>query len=271
MRFFIITLLFLLLFAGISFAANAGDTSSPDLPYGSGICNWSTPDRGALKASFDGEWVFDRDLDAKLNATSADIEGQKYLFRIGYTFFNRVEPYAKLGVSHLRMSWNEAGSDIKLTARDGFAVGGGGKVLVFEIPDYKIRLSADGHYLYTEPGIKKINVDDVTRSVSAQEFKVAEWQIAGIISMEFPLSYDRYNPASVYSLIPYVGVAYFDSDIKAKFTYNSNEYSVGDAENKDKILLIGGLDFTSPQNMVFNVEGRFIGETAASSGLTVKF
>jgi len=267
----VLILIIILLYAQIAFAATAGNVSDPKIPYGPGIFNTKDSGYGPITLSFDGEWIFDRDLDDSGAATSADLEGQQYLFKVGYTFAEVVQPYITLGVSTLRTFWNQGGQELRVKAEEGLVIGGGGKVHVFEIPDNKLKLSLDGHYLYTDAGIQKSEISGISRSVSAEEFTIAQWQITGIISMEFPLNYDRYNSAAVYSLIPYVGLAYFDSAVDTKFTFGGTDYSIGDTDNKDKFLLIGGLDFTSPENIVFNVEGRFIGEMAASSGLTVKF
>jgi hypothetical protein len=89
--------------------------------------------------------------------------------------------------------------------------------------------------------------------------------------MEFVLNSDKSNPANLYSLIPYFGFAYFDSDTKVKFTYQRVDYKLDKAENEDKFLLITGLNFIAPQNASLNIEGRWVGETAASGGFTLKF
>jgi len=254
-----------------AYAAAAGNTSDTKIPYGPGIFNMQNSGAGSFKMSFDGDWIFDRDLEPGEGKTSGDLEGQKYLFRMAYTFAERVEPYLQVGVSNLKTCWNEQNQPIEAKGEEGFIIGGGGKVLIFEVPEHHLRFSCDGHYLFTDSEIKKAEIGTAVSPVTADEFEVKEWQITGILSMEFPLGYDRYNSAAVYSLIPYVGVAYFDSDVKSQFTYNGREYNIGNANNEDNFLFIAGCDFTSPENIVFNIEGRFVGETAASSGLTVKF
>ena len=262
----------LLFIAGSCFAQVAGNTSDPKIPYGNGIANLKDSGMGPIKVAFDADWVFDRKLEDSSGVSSAELEGQKYLFRIGYTIADRVEPYVKIGTSHLKSSWTQSGSAIKTRAEDGIGLGFGGKVLAFEIPEHKLRFSLDGQYFYTDPGIKSARIgDNSDRSVSAAEFKVSEWQISGILSMEFIIGGDRDNPATPYSIIPYVGGAYSDSKTKVQFQTSGTDYNIGDAESKNKFLLITGCDITSPENISINVEGRWIGETAASGGCTVKF
>jgi len=257
-----------------SFALPAGNTSDPTIPYGKGVAKMEASGLGPVKTSFDFDITFEKELKDEGSATESEIEGKNYLFRLGYTFADRFEPYVRIGVSHLETSWRERGQDVVCDSENGLAFGFGLKALVYEIPEHRIRFSFDGQYLYTDPDIENVTVDVPSRTVSTTEFEVKEWQIAGIVSMEFPLGsegrYGKTNPAAVYSLIPYVGLAYFDSEVKTKFTYVYN-YSINGTSNKDNFLLLTGCDIVSPEDVTLNVEGRFIGETAASGGCTVKF
>lgn len=268
-RFFIAAVIWL--FASSCFAATAGNTSDPKVPYGPGIANMQASGMGPFKVSFDTEWVFDKDLKDKDAVTDSESEGEWHLFRIGYTFADRVEPYVKLGMSRIKTSWTERSRRIKVKGEKGFAAGIGGKVLVYEMPEHKIRLSLDGHYLYTNPDIDKATVDLPNRAVNATEFDVKEWQITGIISMEFPLSYNRRDPAAIYSLIPYLGFAYADSDTNSKFEYSGLTYDLNGAGNDSKFLFITGCDIVAPENASLNIEGKWVGETSGSAGCTLKF
>ncbi len=267
----VIVIASILLYTGSCFAQVAGNTSDPKIPYGPGIANLKESGIGPIKVGFDADWVFNKDLDGEGGVSSAESEGQKYLLRIGYTIADRVEPYIKLGTSHLKASWTQNGLQAKTTAEDGFAFGVGGKALLYDIPEHRIRFSVDAQYLYTDPGIKKAHVDGANRTISASEFKVSEWHLAGIVSMEFLINNKSDNPATPYSVIPYLGAAYADSKTDARFTSSDVNYDLGDANNKDKFVLLTGCDITAPENISINVEGRWIGETAASGGCTLKF
>jgi len=258
--------------ASSAFAGVAGNTSDPKTPYGPGISNLEASGLGPIKLGFDADWILDRDLKGGSDTTSADMEGQKYLFRLGYTFANRIEPYVKLGFSHLKAGWDQGGQDIKVKGESSIAYGFGGKVLVFDVPEHKIRFTIDSNYVHSDSDIEEAYVNDPLPNVSSTEFSVSEWQIAGIVSMEFLMSYDRYDTSAVYSIIPYLGLAYSDVEVDASFlTSNTTRYDIGSAEAEDKMLLITGCDINSPENVSLNIEGRWIGETAASGGLTLKF
>ena len=260
-----------LFYAGSCFAQVAGNTSDPKIPYGPGIANLQASGIGPIKASFDVDWVFDKDLDGEGSVTSAESEGQRYLLRLGYTIADRFEPYIKLGTSHLKASWNQAGTQAKARGEDGFAFGVGARGLLYDIPEHRIRFSMDAQYLYTDPGVKNAYVEGAKRSVSASEFKVSEWQIAGIVSMEFVMNGDTSNPATPYSVIPYLGIAYADSKTDSKFTFAGTIYDIGSASSDDKFVFLTGCDITAPENISINIEGRWVGETAASGGCTLKF
>jgi len=258
--------------AGSAFAGVAGNTSDPKTPYGPGISNLEASGFGPLKFGFDVDWILNRDLEGGSGVTSADISGQKYMFRLGYTFANRIEPYMKLGFSHLTAAWDQVGQDIKTKGENAFAYGFGGKVLVFDVPEHRIRFSIDGNYFYSDADVEEAFVGSPLSNVSSTEFQISEWQIAGILSMEFLMSYDRYDTAAVYSIIPYLGLAYSDVEVDSSFQSRSGAlYDIGKAEAEDKFLFITGCDINAPEDITLSVEGRWIGETAASGGLTLKF
>ncbi len=257
------------------YAAPAGNPSDTKMPQGDGIAKLKDT-VGSVKVSFDADSIIDRDLKGASDVTSAEMEGEWYLLRLGYPMFeDRFEPYVKLGLSHLEASWKENSRFVVVKGDNEMAWGVGGRLLAYELPEYRIKFVIDGQYRSTEPDIDDVTVNDPSRTVSASEFKISEWQIGGIVSMEFPLGAGkrrgRYYKSDIYSLVPYVGLAYSDCDIKGKFTYEDTAYDIGNAESDDKIVLITGCDFVTPENTSLNIEGHLIGETSVSGGATVKF
>jgi len=275
---FIIIAVIIFFSAGSCFAASVGNTSDPKTPYGPGVANMQKTGLGPFKVSIDINGVFKKELSSPdSDVGDPEFEGQWYLGRIGYTFADRVEPYLKFGAANLKTKWTErierdhSEEDIKVASEIGFAIGGGAKMLIFDMPEYRIRMTADAQCLYTDPGVDKVKVNVPNRSVSATEFKVLEWQASGVISIELPFNYDRKDPTAVYSVIPYLGAGYADSEIQAEFNFDNRSYSLGKAKNRLPLFVITGMDIVAPKNVVFNVEGRWVGETSASGGCTVKF
>jgi len=253
------------------FAAPVGNTSDPKVPYGPGISNMQASGFGALKLGIDVDCIFERKLDGDEAVTEADLEGQMYLLRLGYTIADRIEPYLKLGVSHLKTGWTQNSTDIRARGENALAVGFGAKALLFEIPEHKVRFTLDGQYLYTDSDIEEAGVGVLGRTVSSTEFKITQWQFTAVVSKEFVLNSNGSNSADLYSLIPYIGIGFIDSENEVEFTYSGTEYSMDATGNENKFLLITGCDLTSPENIALSLEGRWVGETAVSTGCTLKF
>ncbi|MFH1644788.1 MAG: hypothetical protein ABIB11_00040 [Candidatus Omnitrophota bacterium] len=268
----------IVVFGSSSFAATAGNTADPTTPYGSGMTSKGKSALGAFKFGFDADCIGERELDGGGGVANAEMDGQWYMLRLGYNFADRVEPYLKLGMAHLKTSWWEGTTHLKAKSENAIAMGFGAKVLVAQLPEYyNMKFSLDGQYNYTDPGIDMATVNDPDKSVSAAEFEVSDWQVAGLVSMEFPLNFNerlgRYKRrnAEHYYIIPYAGIAYFNTSTDVKFVNQGTNYSIGKAEADSKFLVITGCNVASKENACLNVEGRFVGETAGSGGLTLKF
>jgi opacity protein-like surface antigen len=267
----VIIVLCILMIAGTGLAQPAGNTSDTKIPYGNGIANLKDSGMGPLKLSLDFNNIFEKDLKGDNLVSRPEITGQEYLLRIGYNIADRFEPYARFGVVHLKTKWEQAGDSLNARSDKGFGAGFGMKALVFDLPEHRLRLSLDGQYFYANPGIQHARVNGVSSNISATEFKISQWQIAGILSMEFIIGGDKDNPATPYSILPYIGIGYADSSTKVKFKSGGASYDIGNAKNDNNFLFITGCDITSPENISINVEGRFVGETAGGGGCTVKF
>lgn len=255
------------------YAAPAGNPSDTKIPYGDGIIKLKDT-IGSVKVSVDAESIIERELEGASDVTDAELEGEWYLLRFGYPMYeDRFEPYLKIGISHLETSWRENGKFVVIKGDNEIAWGLGAKFLAYELPQYNnLKFTIDGQYLSTEPDMDDVTVNDPSRTVSAADFKIKEWQISGIVSMEFPLGKKhRYRKTDIYSLVPYVGLAYSDSEVTGKFTESGTKYDIGGAENDDKAVLIVGCDLLMPQNASLGAEARLGGGIAVSGGATIKF
>ncbi len=207
----VIAIFILLFICSNVYAAPAGNTSDSKIPYGDGILKLKNT-IGAVKVSIDAESIIERELENSGQVTDAELEGEWYLLRVGYPLFEDVlEPYVKIGVSHLETSWKQNGAFTLIKGDNSLAWGVGAKFLAYELPKDRVKFTIDGQYRFTEPDIDDVSVDVPTRTVSASEYSIGEWQIAGIVSMEIPLGQKgRYGKSDIYSLVPYVGIGYSD-------------------------------------------------------------
>jgi len=224
-----------------------------------------------IKASFDVEFLFDKDLHVNPDLRAAGIKGQWYMAKLGMTILNRVEPYVKVGTSNLEVKWRQGqgAQDIEVDA-DGFAWGGGLKANILEL--WGVRLTIDGQYRATEPDVSAITVDNASINDAGPVFKVNEWQAGLFLSKKFeiPLKFQ-----SIF-LVPYTGVVYSDSNVDVSFKDPNNtgaDYSLFDANNKTLYGIVLGCDIVPSLSnaFIYSIELRLADEIALSLGSTMKF
>lgn len=276
-------ILFLLIFGAIfntgvlAFAATVGNPLDLDIPGHSAILRQEAMDEALdeyeqivkIKAALDLEFVFDKDLDC----TGAEMKGQWFMFKVGTTIFNRVEPYIKLGTSNLQVKWKQSTQEIEVEADSGFALGGGVKGVIWDFEDFwDIRLTGDLQYRTTEPDVSEISLDGSTINDSGADFKIDEWQVALVLSKKFELPLKWQN---VY-IVPYTGVTISDSNVDVKFTDPNNptaDYTLSDANNESIYGFVLGCDIMPSlrDSFIYSMELRFVNEFALTLGGAMKF
>lgn len=263
-----------------SYAATIGNSLDLDVPERSAILRQEVIE-GTLdeceqavkiKASFDAEFVFNKDLHTPNELNGAELKGQWFMGKLGLTFFNRVEPYVKIGTSDLEVKWKHGSDNIEIDTDPGFALGGGVKANIWESENSGIRLTGDAQYRTTEPDVNKITVAGATVIDKGPTFKVDEWQASLLASKKFevPLKLQ-----SIY-VVPYTGVTYADSNVDVVFkdpNASGTDYSLFDANNKKLYGFVLGCDIvpTLGSAFIYSIELRLVDETALSLGGTVKF
>ncbi|MCM8782523.1 MAG: hypothetical protein NC828_05690, partial [Candidatus Omnitrophica bacterium] len=73
-------------------------------------------------------------------------------------------------------------------------------------------------------------------------------------------------------LIPYAGIKY--SDINARLRLVTSEggtFNPGEVESDHNVGIFAGCDILGTSSVLLNIEGRFIDETALTTGLAVLF
>jgi opacity protein-like surface antigen len=197
-----------------------------------------------------------------------------YMGSISCVLFNRVEPYVKLGMAHMKVKWNEGGADVKMDSQNGFAWSLGSKVLVWNFEKPHLKLVADGFYrvadLDAEGGTCSGSSVPINKANS--RFFIREWQIALIAATDIDISTS--STASdflgVSKLVPYVGMKYSDVSGRLRMTWDSGNYNnPGQIRSRHKFGVVAGCDFIGPNSISFNLEGRFFDETAVTAGLQV--
>jgi len=262
------------------FAATVGNSLDLDVPERSAILRQEVIE-GTLdeceqavkiKASFDMEFVFNKDLHVNNDLKGAELKGQWYTGKLGLTLFNRVEPYVKIGTSNLDVKWKQGAQEIEVDADYGFAWGGGLKVNIWEFENLGIRLTGDAQYRTTEPDVTEITVNSSIVKDSGAKFRVDEWQAGLFMSKKFEIPLKL---QSIY-VVPYTGVTYADSNVDVSFN-NSDmpgaDFSLFDANNKKLYGFVLGCDIVPAMgsSFIYSLELRLVDEVALSLGGTVKF
>lgn len=262
-----------------SFAATVGNPLDLDLPPRSAILRQEIVE-GTLdeceqavkiKASFDAEFVFNKDLHVNPDLSEAELKGQWLMAKFGMTILNRVEPYVKIGTSSLGVKWKQGGGQIEVDAEDGFAFGGGVKADIWDFGESGIRLTADAQYRTTEPDTNKITLGSSSVK-DAGKFKVDEWQAGLFLSKKFEIPLKVQN---IY-VVPYTGCVYSDSNVDVSFKDPANpgaDYTLFDANNKKSYGFILGCDIlpSLSSSFIYSIELRLVDEVALSLGGAMKF
>ncbi len=264
------------------FAATVGNPLDLDIPSQSAILRQQAIDETMdeyeetvkIKAALDLEFVFDKELNTNPDWTGAEMEGQWFMFKLGTTIFNRVEPYIKLGTSDLQVKWKRGSVvEIEVEADSGFAWGAGVKGVIWDFEDFwDIRLTGDIQYRTTEPDASEISLGGNSIVDTGADFKVDEWQAALVLSKKFELPLKWQN---IY-IVPYTGLTISDSNVDVKFTDPDNpaaDYTLFDANNESIYGFILGCDIMPSlrDSFIYSIELRLINELALTLGGAMKF
>ena len=184
--------------------------------------------------------------------------------------------YAKVGACSYDVDFDDEGTPVRVDLEVGpyFGIGANAlfplKQLDDLLPTCAINWGADiqANFFFND-------VDDVTRASTTTTSEGFFYGVDGETSAYLTCKYDIEKIET--SLIPYLGVYHSWIVIGAteeleyqvgKTVYKSNMASAFDILSFGMLL---GLDVNVAKYVTFNVEGRFIGETAITTGATVKF
>jgi len=262
------------------FAATVGNSLDLDLPERSALLRQEMID-GTLdeyeqavkvKASFDMEFLFDKDLHVTNELKGAEMSGNWKMVKLGVTIFNRVEPYIKIGTSDLDVKWKQGSQEIEVEADTGFAWGGGLKANIWEFENLGVRLTGDIQYRTTEPDVTGDTVNNVSAEDNGAKFQVDEWQASLLASKKFEIPLKM---QSIY-VVPYTGVTYADSNVDVSFNnvhHPTTDYSLFDANNKKLCGFVLGCDIVPSLRsaFIYSIELRLVNEIALSLGGAMKF
>jgi len=271
--FFLILLLSLPI---IGFTAPVGNPATTDVPKGPGVFSMKQDKNLSIKTAVDFDFLFDKKIHADAATNTKFTSAQWYMVRLSYGMFNeRVEPYIKLGMAHIKSQWTEGATDIKLESDNGFAWGLGTKALIYNLEKPKVKFIGDLFYRMADLDVEKGYVagTQVTPTKSKSKFAIREWQFALLAATEIDVSGSgRTEALGVSKIVPYAGIKYSDLSGRLRLTQSdATFFNPGKLEAEHNIGIFAGCDILGTDSVLLNVEGRLIDETALSAGMAVLF
>ena len=272
-------LIFAFAFSSAAYASEIGNPGAVNTLHGKGVFSLKEDRNVPIEASVDVDFILNRDLTAGDVTKTALRTSEWYFLKIGYTMFNRIEPYVRLGGAHLKARWTDTdtGTQVAMDTSSGFAWGLGIKTLVYEFKSPNIKLICDGSYRTTklDPYKGYIDSHETTITKTASRFVIREWQAALLASTETPLPdmFNYFEDLKKYKLSPYAGIKY--SEISGRLRMFETDtgaiYHPDNIKADKNIGIVVGCDLVGDDYVSLNIEGRFIDETAVSTGLAVLF
>ncbi|MGE0267104.1 MAG: hypothetical protein AB7S78_01430 [Candidatus Omnitrophota bacterium] len=196
--------------------------------------------RHFFTTGYEGSFVFDRDLD-KNNAEVDEL--QDSYIRLSYVPDTHImEVYGLLGTMRFKYNQDNPTYDTDY----GFAYGFGTRTQLWQ-NENGTAVGLDAKYRRSKPDL------DEPAVFTREEVKYQDWQVALGVSQKLKEH-----------LTPYAGVRYNDVSI-------TDVPGIPDQNSDDVIGLFTGLDIEATDNLVFNLEGGFINESAINGGVTWRF
>lgn len=196
-------------------------------------------------------------------------DDKSYMATVAYGVTHWLNLYAKLGMTDggkLELTTFEGGvwgdSEIKLKGVFAWALGVKGRV--FETRDGLGLLLAAQYLRYDDR--KTGDTESVRFGRAVNDYSVSYWQADLAASL-----YKKLGPVT-----PYIGLGYEYAELNmsgtdqpgSKFTY---EVDLDDVNNNDNLNAFVGLDWSITKNLLLNLQGDFIAQTAVTLGVSWAF
>lgn len=266
----ILTSLFLFLTSTSAFAGGAGDCVKPIR---------TTTKYLGVGAAFEYNYMEERmnKLDNNYGMRKAEVKNLNQLYGKGSIGLgDYVNLYAKAGGANYNLKFIQQDTDwiFSLKLEDGIYAGMGLNALfpIWDIEPVSIGIGFDIQGNGSMNKVKGIHVNDV----EATSVGGMLYEADGQNSIYLTCQYDVESIKT--SIIPYIGGyhSWMLVGTAEKLTYytETTKYSKKHFQGAYDVLSFGvlvGVDVDVAQYINLNVEGRFIGETALTTGATVKF
>lgn len=228
----------------------------------------------ALAVEYD--YIYERDLESSEITEGRIDEANTAYAKLTFKPSKYLSLYGKAGISNFRTDVKlNNGKTIKEEYDTGFYTGGGGRVICELGPKFKV--CVDNQFSWWNCGIDSLEYGGVLATTVSDDTAAWEYQISGILSYKIDWQNVIHPIQGEYpALIPYIGAKYACLEIDSDVTAAGPDFSISPPDkrkNDRKLGIVCGLDidFLSLYGFSFNIEGRFLDETAISGFISYNF
>ncbi|NQT95954.1 MAG: hypothetical protein HQ572_05830, partial [Candidatus Omnitrophica bacterium] len=232
-------------------------------------------DGNLVAFAFEYDYIFDRDIKSSDISTGEISEQNTFYCKLSFKPVDFLSVYTKTGIANFKLeSQLNNGNVYEENYESGFYVGGGASLTYEFVP--RVRATIDNQINWWRSDIDSGSYPSSISEISGHS-SAMEYQLAGILSYKIDYK-SLIHPAHGEwpHLTPYAGVKYTHLKIDVDTTAKSGSTSIpvpDGYKNENKVGIICGADLTfeSLTGFSFNVEGRFLDETAISGYLNYNF
>lgn len=228
---------------------------------------------GANKCEVGVEYnsVVNRDLDKAGAVTKAEVDESNQVYaKLALGVGDYLNVYGKLGMADLnqKVTWNSDYDNRSQTLgfNNGLLWGVGANGL-YDLGN-NVGIGGDVQLDMSFNDVDSITASNATSFSSSGSLRNTEIQAS--VYMTYTL-----QPAENFKIVPYAGgyYSYFKAAIDDAIKYADTlyEYTLRDLEGKDNFGLLLGVNVHALKNISVNVEGRLIGESAVTAGISYRF
>lgn len=241
-------------------ALYSGNPDEPEL-IDNGLL-FATDNTFGVKIGYEGDFVFDRRLNASSGASCRVDEFQSRMNQgvLTLNFFDKIEAFGSVGSMNAYVSLrpHKDGERREFQSGDATTWGAGGRVLLFTWDD--LHAGVTGSYQSADLPMRWNALNGETFSTAAK-MKYWEWQIAGLFSYRVEM-FD-----------PYIGITY--SVAEAVVRHIRSDMQLGHRQfkmkSRDRVGAALGCSLTPSKIIDLNVEVRLFDEEAISVAGNLKF
>ena len=221
-----------------------------------------------VEVGFAQNWSFDRpmklaeeaepDERTKLNHFSYDSQ----LGSVTLNIVDRVTAFASFGAMKFDLTRRPLpGNEISYKSDRDFAWSVGGQAVLFFVDWFSFGVS--GSYLTTNPRVESITQNGALVGAYGARLHYSEWQVGLGGSGRFGI------------FVPYIGGAFASADLRVTNPEDMMPLALQvrheNFKNYDRPSVVIGLGVSDETWYFGNIEGRFVGETALTLSLSIRF